>query len=296
MPSLVFVDTNIFLDFYRVRGRESGLAFLNHIDAHRERFITGSQVEMEFKKNRQKVILDAHQSIKADGAGVQVPAFLAHSKQSNALIRTAKETAKHVKTLRDRTSKILRAPTTADPVYKAAQRLFRSDLPWNLSRTRKERFRIRRLAYKRFWLGYPPRKDSDTSYGDAINWEWIVACAVESGDDIVIVSRDSDYGLTFDKKPILNDWLLQEFRERVGRQRHITLTARLSDGLKAAGIAVSSKEEKAEDEFLKEDRRQPTGRQYQREPLQGLQDFVRALSAPLPEFPVIKVDENGELG
>jgi rRNA-processing protein FCF1 len=56
---LIVVDTNILLDFYNVRGRESGLSILKHIDDNRDRFITTNQVEMEFKKNRQRVIVDS---------------------------------------------------------------------------------------------------------------------------------------------------------------------------------------------------------------------------------------------
>jgi hypothetical protein len=99
-------------------------------------------------------------------------------------------------------------------------------------------------------LGYPPRKDGDTSIGDAINWEWIVSCAETTGNHVVIVSRDSDFGISFNGESILNDWLLQEFRERVSKKRKVVLTDRLSAGLKAAAITVTKQEEKSEEEFL----------------------------------------------
>ena len=50
---LIFIDTNILLDFYRVRGPKEDLSILRHIDNNLDRFITTDQVEMEFKKNRQ---------------------------------------------------------------------------------------------------------------------------------------------------------------------------------------------------------------------------------------------------
>lgn len=59
LDALVFIDTNILLDFYRVRGWEGGLTVLNHITESVDRIITGNQIEMEFKRNRQKVILEA---------------------------------------------------------------------------------------------------------------------------------------------------------------------------------------------------------------------------------------------
>jgi len=59
MDALIFVDTNILLDFYRVRSGGGGLELLDLIEAHKDILITGSQVEMEYKKNRQRVILEA---------------------------------------------------------------------------------------------------------------------------------------------------------------------------------------------------------------------------------------------
>jgi len=51
---LVFVDTNILLDFYRVRGRDTSLSILDHLDNNKDRFIVTNQVEMKFKKHRPK--------------------------------------------------------------------------------------------------------------------------------------------------------------------------------------------------------------------------------------------------
>jgi hypothetical protein len=47
---LIFIDTNILLDFYRVRRDGVGLGLLEKIGDHHDRIITGSQVEMEYKK------------------------------------------------------------------------------------------------------------------------------------------------------------------------------------------------------------------------------------------------------
>ncbi len=67
----------------------------------------------------------------------------------------------------------MKNPTAHEPVYKAANDVFAFESEFNLNRAKPERYRIRRQAQRRFILGYPPRKDKDTSIGDAINWEWI---------------------------------------------------------------------------------------------------------------------------
>ena len=82
--------------------------------------------------------------------------------------------------------------------------------------------------------------------GDALNWEWIVYCADKQGAEVHIVSRDSDYGALFEDTAFLNDHLLQEFKERVSRQRKIHLHTRLSEALKHFAIPVTPEEEEEE--------------------------------------------------
>jgi predicted nucleic acid-binding protein len=250
MDALIFIDTNIFLDFYRIRGREAGLSILERVDEHREMIVTSDQVEMEYKKNRPTVILETHKQLqKPDSGGVQLPPIVAESKASKAIERDQKRIKAQADTVRTRLKAVLSSPTRYDPVYKVLQRLFRSRGPYNLSREKDVRLEIRELAEKRFLLGYPPRKMDDTSCGDAINWEWIIWCAKASGKDIVIATRDSDYGVSFDG-PVLNDWLAEEFKSRVSRKRRLVLTDRLSDAFKRASVPVTKQEEKAEADLL----------------------------------------------
>ena len=51
-------------------------------------------------------------------------------------------------------------------------------------------------------MGLSCRTSGITSLGDSINWEWIVHCAINSEDyhNVLIVSRDSDFGVTYDGK------------------------------------------------------------------------------------------------
>lgn len=80
-------------------------------------------------------------------------------------------------------------------------------------------------------MGYPPRKAGETSIGDAINWEWIIDCTTACQKDLILVSRDTDYGTPYGNPPVLNDWLSQEFNERC-KGRAIVLTDRLSYAFK----------------------------------------------------------------
>ncbi len=53
-----FIDTNIFLDFYR-QSNDATLRLLERLKPVRDRIICTYQVEMEFLKNRQTVLLGA---------------------------------------------------------------------------------------------------------------------------------------------------------------------------------------------------------------------------------------------
>lgn len=50
LDALIFIDTNIYLDFYRIRKSDVSMSYLDLIDKLKNRLIIGDQIEMEFKK------------------------------------------------------------------------------------------------------------------------------------------------------------------------------------------------------------------------------------------------------
>ena len=251
MASLVFIDTKIFLDLYRLQGSDTSLSVLDHFDRNHDRIITTTQVEMEYKKNRQAAVLKSLRDATAcNEAQVTVPAVLRDAQVERSMRAARQRVSEHTRRLRGRAAKLIGEPGRNDIIYKVLQQLFRAKRPCHLSTNPSGRHPIDRLARKRFCLGYPPRKDGDASMGDAVNWEWMIHCANELDRDMVIVSRDSDYGVKWEHDAILNDWLRQEFAERVGRKRTITLTPRLTEGLSIAGIKVARAEIEQEEREL----------------------------------------------
>jgi len=245
---LLFIDTNIWLDFYRSRN-ETGLALLTHVETVADKLIVSYQLESEFKRNRQVAIVEGIQELKAP---VQIlrPGIFSNTHASEALTRGTKEAEKRVKALKAKLTKALEEPSRYDPVYQACQRIFHKSDSLVLTREDKIRHVIRRKAFRRFLHGCPPRKKSDTSIGDAINWEWMVYCAQVQNAELVIVTRDADYGLHFENKSYINDHLKQEFAERVSKKRSLLLYSRLSEALKHFSVPVSAKEESAETEIV----------------------------------------------
>jgi PIN domain len=94
MDRLLFVDTNIWLDFYQVR-TEAGLALLNHLDAIRDRLIMTYQVEMEFKKHRQEAILEGFKALKGPES-VPRPGLFSDAKAAKAIQNDIRNAEKRV--------------------------------------------------------------------------------------------------------------------------------------------------------------------------------------------------------
>lgn len=250
LQKLLFIDTNIWLDFYRARN-ETGLALLKHAESVANKIIVTYQLESEFKKNRQTAILEGMQELKSP-AQIPRPGIFSDAKASAVLSKSIKEAEKRVKSLKAKLTKVLENPAAHDPVYKACQRIFHKTDELVLTREDKMRHVIRRKAFRRFLHGCPPRKKSDTSIGDAINWEWMIHCANASNAELVIVTRDTDYGVHFENRAYVNDHLKHEFAERISKKRELLLYARLSDALRHFEVPISRQEEEAESELVQE--------------------------------------------
>lgn len=244
IQKLLFVDTNIWLDFYRAR-TDAGLSLLDHLERISDSLIVTYQLEMEYKRNRHAAILEGMQELKPP-TSISRPGLFSDAKAVKAMQANLKAATARVKTLKEKLKSVLENPAAHDPVYKACQRIFHANTPLVLTRDDKSRHIIRRRAFRRFLHGCPPRKKNDTSIGDAFNWEWMVECALRNNAELVIVSRDADYGTLFDDKAYVNDHLKQEFGERVSRKRKLLLYTKLSEALKHFQLPVTKEEEEEE--------------------------------------------------
>lgn len=248
VSKVLFVDTNIWLDFYRSRN-DASISLLRHLEQVSDHIVVTYQLEAEYKKNRQAAILEGMQDLKPPQQ-VPRPALFSDAQASAVLNKHLKEADKRVKALKAKLAKVLENPGAHDPVYQVCQRVFHRDSPLVLTREDPRRRAIRSRAFRRFLHGCPPRKKNDTSIGDPFNWEWMIECARERNAELVIVTRDSDYGATLENKSFINDHLRQEFSERVSKKRKLLLYPRLSEALKHFSVKVTPAEEKAEAEIV----------------------------------------------
>jgi hypothetical protein len=247
-PNLLFIDTNIWLDFYRARN-ETGLQLLRRIEKIADKLVVTYQLESEFKKNRQAAIYEGMKQLK-EPPQIPSPGIFSDATATRVMTRNLREAGKRAKRLHARLIRALEDPAQHDPIYQVCQRVFQKADDLTLTRDNPIRRSVRRAAYRRLLHGCPPGKRGDTSYGDAFNWEWMVNCAIKQAAGLVIVSRDSDYGITIENKSYINDHLRHEFSDRVSRKRKLLLFTSLSEALKTFDVAVSKQEERAEQELL----------------------------------------------
>ena len=98
------------------------------------------------------------------------------------------------------------------------------------------------LGYKRYKIGNPPGKDN--KYGDAIIWEALLK-NIPNGEDLYIISADSDYRSIIDEKKI-NPFLEKEWNAK--KKSSIKFYTNLVDFLKehVKDIDLQTEREKLE--------------------------------------------------
>lgn len=228
------------------------MKYIEYIDDHKNRIVTGSQIEMEYKKNRQKVILESLNQFKTpQWNNLSVPALLSESQEAAEIEKLKRSITEQQQKINKNIENLLKEPLTHDPVFTSLNNLFNNASKYNLIKGHAEINQITEKALKRFMLGYPPRKENDTSIGDAINWEWIVHCASKSNKNVILVTRDSDYGASIKEEAFINDWLYREFKDRVGENFEVVLTQKLSKALKLIDVQVSEEMVSEEENMIK---------------------------------------------
>jgi len=278
---LLFVDTNIWLDFYRQRQSDVALELLEKLESVGDHIVVTHVLDMEYRKNRQAAIAEGLKTL-AKPAPLATHGIFSDSKAAKAIDRQLKAAGQRVTKLRARLIRALEDPTRHDPVYKACQRIFSrdSELVLGIGADKRLKRVIRERAMRRFYLGCPPRKADSLSLGDAVNWEWMVSCAEDRNADLVILTRDFDYGINVDNKLYVNDHLSQEFKDRVGLQRKVFLHDRSAQALKRFAVTVSR--EAVESEAHLPTRNPPSGADVF--DFSGLSDFIRSTPESTAEF------------
>ena len=135
LDALIFIDTNIFLDFYRIRRTDVSMKYLEEIVKHKDIIITSSQVEMEYKKNRQSAILESITEVTKKGNIIlSVPAILSDSQALKMMKKAKQDIDDQQRKLKLQIERILKNPNQNDQVFKCLQKFFSNKSIINLNR------------------------------------------------------------------------------------------------------------------------------------------------------------------
>jgi predicted nucleic acid-binding protein len=221
---LIYVDTNVFVDFYQ--SAEDPMALLDELEKHRDILVSTSQTFSEFHRNRASVLLEL---IKRFEQSVEInphtTSILRDLQEHADLIRARDVLKSKAKEVATRLKGILEDPTS-DPVARKFNALFQPDNADLLKVTPETVSR----AHMRKLLGQPPSSPDKHTVGDEVIWEVLLDNLKE---DLIVVTRDKTYSL--------HKFIIQtEYRSRTSKDL-LLITKKVSEALKRAGQRPSPK-------------------------------------------------------
>lgn len=253
--TLLFIDTNILLDFYRAPQSDLSLEVFDKLLEHSSTLIISEQVEIEFNNNRKRVIDEyiKHIPTKIDNIAL-APVLLSNTVEAQKIKIEVENLKKDFKALKKTLRSILDSPDEKDKAYQKIIPFFNIDTDLNYKNAEaKLQDEIFLKAIKRFHRGMPPRKKDDLSIGDALNWEWCLHCCSEKDKaNLIILSRDEDFAESpkDTKSPILK-MLEEEFKSHVGDDFNVKLERSLTKALKDIQISLTEAQANELDEIQK---------------------------------------------
>ena len=188
----VFIDTNVFLSFYRYTRRDlkSLEKLVKLIEENSITLIITEQVITEFYRNRENTILDSINNFSFKNS--LIPSIFDGYSESKELHEALERTKKLKDIIEnqlriDIINKKLQADILIEKIFSIADVLEITDI-------------VIEKARNRYTIGNPPGKKG--SFGDAINWEALLLN--KNHNDLVFISEDKDYKSNFDDNKINN--------------------------------------------------------------------------------------------
>jgi len=204
--SLLFIDTNKYLDLYRIyKGKE----LLVPLKEQAEHIFVTQQVVNEVQRNKIVVaaefLKEKFQKLKLQTFNLPDHLSSTYTNQRQDILDQMSKIIKDVENVNTKVdawelSILKQISCSEDEVSKALSSIFANPVSHNSEELQKARER------KEF--GNPPGKGAG-SIGDQLNWEQILT-KFKGKKRLWIISRDSDYGIIKDDHSLLNRFLYEE--------------------------------------------------------------------------------------
>ncbi len=195
----LFIDTNIWLSLYHFTSDDLGQfnKLKDYIGSDIKLFIP-QQVKDEIRRNRETKLKDALNSFEINS--IQYPVFCKEYEEYKSFNNDFKNLIRRHKDWKKKINEdIIKEKLPADIIIKEFL-----ELNGTISCEK-----YIDAAYNRYRIGNPPGKNN--KYGDAINWECLLA-EVPEGEDLYFISADGDYMSQMSDE--FNPFLRKEWKER----------------------------------------------------------------------------------
>jgi len=238
----VFIDTNVFLLFYHLTSEdlEELKKLLTLVASQKIVLYLTSQVQDEYRRNRENKIQEAIDLLKRAKLEMQLPALCRAYPEYHELQKLRPQLERLSAEITQKVSEDANNGTLkADDVIR--QIMSKGKILASSADT------LRR-AQTRVMLGNPPGKDG--SLGDAINWELLLTNIPET-EGLHIVSGDRDFASALDKNR-LKEFLVHEWKE--AKRSDIHFYTKISDffarHFQQIRLAVELEQEAAVDDLV----------------------------------------------
>lgn len=202
----LFLDSNVWLALYDVprRDLEELEKLVRLIETGRVTLFLPEQVIHEVRRNRDKKLANDIAELQAEILVEEIPPVFFGLQEYKSFAQTRRNYERARERLVARlVDDFEHGRLPADGLF---ERLFAAGRRIAITAE------ILLRARDRYDLGNPPGKDA--SYGDAVNWECLLA-EVPPGEDLHLVTRDRDFASRIDRGR-LAPFLEEEWRERKG--------------------------------------------------------------------------------
>lgn len=227
----IFIDTNIFLDFYRYnKNNIKIMELIKEFQKYKKHLINTEQSNDEFMRNREKTIRVFMDTLKAQINSTNEGNFISNLEGYTTYLESVKLANDSIQ-LMIKMCEDLIVDKDKDPVYQ---------LYLTICHTIYERTpMILDNAIRRKYMGNPPSSDKYTCC-DEIIWESILEYCYT---DLIIVTRDKTFLENY-------SFLQMEFYRK--KNKNLIIKESISDAIRVLGNAPSDELENLEDSILLE--------------------------------------------
>lgn len=224
----IFIDTNIFFDFYRYNKNDNISNLKNEFRKYYDHFVNTRQSYDEFFRNRERTINDFIQTLNGQINPLYDGNFLSSLDGFKDYYDNMKLANKSIQAMKEKCNELI-FDSEKDPVY-SLYSLFCNVIYERTESTVDS-------AIKRKYIGNPPTSNKTTCC-DEIIWESILA---NCKDNLIIVTRDKTYHENY-------NFLKNEYKEKTGKE--LMIVELISEAICLLGDIPSSNLEIIEKNIL----------------------------------------------